>query len=94
MTPDINLPSLLDYLDIGEASLENCLPADNTTPATYSTLNRVSPYLPELQKLSRERISEDKDFAYLLEACPGVDHLVLDDQFAQFLTLPGYDKLD
>jgi len=67
VTPDVILPSLYDYLDIGEASLENCLPADQTTPATYTKLDMVKPYVPELQKASKERISHSKDFAYLME---------------------------
>jgi carboxyl-terminal processing protease len=61
------LPSLYDYLDIGEASLENCLPADQTTPAPYTKLDLVKPFVSELQKSSRERISHSKDFAYLME---------------------------
>jgi carboxyl-terminal processing protease len=68
VTPDVILPSIYDYLDIGEASLENCLPADQTTPADdYVPLGRVKPFVAELQKLSHDRISTNKDFAYLME---------------------------
>ena len=67
VTPEIVLPSPYDYLDIGEASLENSLPADNTTPLEYRHYNLVKPYLAELEKNSRERIQADKDFAYLAE---------------------------
>jgi carboxyl-terminal processing protease len=67
VTPDVILPSIYDYLDIGEASLENCLPADQTTPATYTSLDLVKPYVSELQNSSRERVGHSKDFAYLLE---------------------------
>jgi carboxyl-terminal processing protease len=67
VTPDVILPSIYDYLDIGEASLENCLPADQTTPATYNSLDLVKPYVSELQSASKERVSHSKDFAYLLE---------------------------
>jgi carboxyl-terminal processing protease len=67
VTPDVILPSIWDYMDIGEASLENCLPADQTTPATYTAQEMVKPYLSELQSASKERVSHSKDFAYLLE---------------------------
>jgi carboxyl-terminal processing protease len=65
--PDVVLPSLYDYLDIGEASLDNCLPADNVTPATYSALDLVKPYITELNAHSKERLEKNKDFAYLRE---------------------------
>jgi carboxyl-terminal processing protease len=67
VTPDIILPSLYDYLDIGEASLENCLPADQTTPATFSAIDMAKPYISELTSASKERVGRSKDFAYLLE---------------------------
>jgi carboxyl-terminal processing protease len=67
VTPDIILPSIYDYLDIGEASLENCLPADQTTPATYNQLDQVKPYLTQLQTASKTRVEQSKEFAYLNE---------------------------
>jgi carboxyl-terminal processing protease len=67
VTPDVILPSIYDYLDLGEASLENCLPADQTTPAKYSSLDMVKPYLTELRSASKERVSKSKDFAYIQE---------------------------
>jgi carboxyl-terminal processing protease len=67
VTPDIILPSVYDYLEIGEASLENALEADSIPAATYEALNEVKPHVPELEKSSKERIGKSKDFAYLLE---------------------------
>jgi carboxyl-terminal processing protease len=67
VTPDIILPSIYDYLDIGEAALDNPLPADQTTPASYTPLDQVKPFLTELQAASKVRVSQSKDFAYLLE---------------------------
>jgi carboxyl-terminal processing protease len=67
VTPDIILPSIYDYLDIGEAALDNPLPADQTTPATYTALDQVKPFLSELQTASKVRVSQSKDFSYLLE---------------------------
>jgi carboxyl-terminal processing protease len=65
VTPDIILPSIYDYLDIGEASLENSLPADQTTPASYAPLDQVAPYLTQLQAASKARVEQSKEFAYL-----------------------------
>ena len=67
VTPDIILPSIYDYLDIGEASLENCLPADQTTPANYNSLEQIGPYLTQLQAASKARVEQSKEFAYLTE---------------------------
>lgn len=67
VTPDIILPSVYDYLEIGEASLDNALEADRIKPAEYRPLNMVKQYVPELEKNSKERIGKSKDFSYLLE---------------------------
>lgn len=67
VTPDIVLPSIYDYLDIGEAALDNCLPADQTTPASYTPLDQVKAYLPQLQAASKTRVEQSKEFAYLNE---------------------------
>jgi carboxyl-terminal processing protease len=65
--PDIILPSLYDYLDIGEASLENALEADSIAQADYKPVASLKPYIPDLEKNSKERVAKSKDFAYLLE---------------------------
>ena len=65
--PDMVLPSLNNYAEVGESSLENALAYDTIPKANYEKLNRVQPYLAELQKRSGERVSKDKDFAYLAE---------------------------
>jgi carboxyl-terminal processing protease len=67
VTPDIVLPSLNNYAEIGEASLDNPMAWDTIPSAKYKKLNRIQPLLPELQKRSEERIGADKDFAYLGE---------------------------
>jgi carboxyl-terminal processing protease len=67
LTPDIVLPSIYDHLDIGEASLDNALPPDQTTPATYSAMDLVKPYLTELEANSKARVAANKDFAYIIE---------------------------
>jgi len=68
VTPDIILPSVYDYLDIGESSLDNALEADNIPPAKgYENLGEVKRYVAELDKSSKARVAKSKDFGYLLE---------------------------
>lgn len=67
LTPDVILPSLYDYLDIGEASLDNSLPPDRTTPAEFTPQDQVKPFVSELQANSKARVATSKDFAYVLE---------------------------
>ncbi len=40
---------------------------DEIAPADYEKLNRVKPYLPELEKRSHDRVAASKDFAYVKE---------------------------
>lgn len=67
VVPDIILPSIDDYLEVGEAYLDNPLPHDTIQTAKFDKLNRVAPYLPELLKRSNERVAGSKDFAYVRE---------------------------
>ena len=65
--PDIVLPSVFDYLEIGEEHLPNSMEIDEIQPARYVRLNRVAPYLENLKKLSEARVRQDQDFAYVRE---------------------------
>jgi carboxyl-terminal processing protease len=67
VVPDIILPSIGDYLEVGEVSLENPLAWDEIKPAEYEKLNRVKPYLTELEKRSNSRVAAAKDFDYVRE---------------------------
>jgi len=67
VTPDLILPSVYDYLEIGESSLDNALEADSIPAATYERVGSVKSYLPTLEKNSKARVAQSKDFAYLLE---------------------------
>jgi carboxyl-terminal processing protease len=63
---DIELPSVLNYdTNDGESALPNALPCDEVTSASPENLNRVRPYLAELDERSRQRVAASKDFAYL-----------------------------
>jgi len=67
---DVELPSIDDAADVGERSLPYPLPCDSVTSADHLEelqLNRVKPYLAELQTRSRQRIDKDKDFSYIRE---------------------------
>jgi carboxyl-terminal processing protease len=67
VTPDIILPSPNNHADVGESALENALPWDTITEAKYEKLNRVQPYLVDLQKRSTARVEANPDFQYLKE---------------------------
>jgi len=62
---DIVLPSLTNYIEIGEKTLDNPLPFDTIKPASYQKVNRIAPILPELKKRSEARVAADADFGYL-----------------------------
>ena len=65
--PDLILPTLYDYMEIGEATLPNCLEADHTEKLAYRRVNRVLGHVDTLSKLSNGRISNNQDFSYILE---------------------------
>jgi len=65
VTPDVILPSVYDALKVGEKDSPNALPWDTVPAARYQKLNRVAPYVAELDKRSAARIATDPDFAYL-----------------------------
>ena len=67
VTPDLILPSPYDYMEIGEATLPNCLEADHTEKLNYRRVNRVAGRVEPLTKLSNGRVKGDQDFAYILE---------------------------
>ncbi len=67
VAPDLVLPSLNNYAEVGEVSLENPLPWDEIPSAKYEKLNLIQPILPELRKRSTGRMAADNDFGYLQE---------------------------
>ena len=67
VTPDIILPTPYDYMEIGEATLPNCLEADHTQKLDFRGVNRVAMHIDPLTKRSSARIKDDQDFAYILE---------------------------
>jgi len=67
VSPDIELPSVRSYWDVGERSMEYPLPWDEVPSANPQNLNRVAPYLAALHEKSARRIAADKDFDYIRE---------------------------
>jgi len=67
VTPDVILPSVNNYAEVGEASLENPLPWDTIASAPYEKMNRVEPFVTELKRRSDTRLAADRDWAYVKE---------------------------
>jgi carboxyl-terminal processing protease len=64
---DIELPSLSDAADVGEAELKDPLPWDRVALSDFTRDDHVGPFLHDLQARSAARVAGDKDFAYLGE---------------------------
>ena len=67
VTPDISLPSTYEYMETEEGAEEYALKWDEIKPSDFDKLNRVQPYLAELEKRSAKRVAASKDFAYVRE---------------------------
>lgn len=61
--PDIEIPSMLDYLEVGEEYLPYALPWSLIKPAPYSRFDHLQDVLPELKKRSTERRNKDPRYA-------------------------------
>jgi carboxyl-terminal processing protease len=78
VVPDIILPSVNDYLEVGESSLDDPLPWDTITSAPFEPVNRIQPYLAELEKNSARRVASEKDFGYVREDIERVKRALAD----------------
>ncbi len=65
--PDIVLPSVANYMEVGEASLDYPLPWDTIESARFDKLDRVRPYLDELRRRTEKRQEASTDYAYIRE---------------------------
>src|SRR2546423_1386389 len=65
VTPDLVLPSVNNYGEVGEDPLKNRLDWDTIPSATYEKLNRVEPYLAELKRRFEARSGADPDWGYV-----------------------------
>ncbi len=63
--PDIVLPSVYDYMEIGEEHLPNSLEPDKIPAARFQQLNRAKKYVEQLRANSKARVDESVDFGYV-----------------------------
>lgn len=65
--PDIQIPSVVSVIDVGEKQYDNPLKYDTIETAPYQKTNNVTPALKDtLRARSQARISKDRDFQYLV----------------------------
>lgn len=68
VVPDLILPSIVDALEIGEEHLDHPLAHDRIRQAPdFRPYDRSNLFLPRLKQASEERVSESKDFFYVVE---------------------------
>ena len=65
--PDVQLPSVADFMDLTETSLKNALPYDEIPPAPYSKIDAVTPLLARLREASARRMAASPEFGYIRE---------------------------
>jgi carboxyl-terminal processing protease len=60
---DVVLPSIYDYMDLGESHMDNALKFSRVAPADYKPVNRVTPAIVKtLDVASAHRVAKDADF--------------------------------
>lgn len=68
VVPDLVLPSVRDALEVGEKYAKHALEHDSIRRAPeFKPLNRRNLFLPLLAEKSAERITQNKDFEYVIE---------------------------
>lgn len=68
VVPGIQLPSIMDALEVGEAYLDNALPHDRIRPAAeFRALDAQALFLPKLKEMSEARVAASQDFRYVTE---------------------------
>jgi len=65
VVPDVVLPSVNNYAEIGESSLSNALPWNTIGAVRHDEYARVPQLLPEIHRRSDERVAADRDFGYI-----------------------------
>ena len=63
--PDILLPSPIEAAEWGESQEENALPWDSIERANYTTFSAPNTALNQVEKLHKERVAIDPEFAYI-----------------------------
>ncbi len=65
VVPDIVLPSINNFMEVGEDSMPNALPWDTIPSAKYEPVNIIPPALPALRRRSEARLGQDADFVFI-----------------------------
>jgi carboxyl-terminal processing protease len=65
VTPDIVLPSLLDYIGTSEGDLPRALESDKIDEVDYNSLDQVSAFFTSLRRASAKRVNSDQDYKYI-----------------------------
>lgn len=76
VTPDVIMPSINNYAEIGEDSQPNALPWDTIPSAVFEKAEMLTPYRAELLKRSSARLALDPDIAYAHETIAYYTNLV------------------
>jgi carboxyl-terminal processing protease len=67
VVPDITTPSLFDYDDVGESSLDHVLPWDRIHEIAHTHYNEIKPFVERLSSLHKKRMDLNPDYQLLLE---------------------------
>ncbi|MFZ1519794.1 MAG: carboxy terminal-processing peptidase [Ignavibacteriaceae bacterium] len=67
VVPDISFPTMIDPKDFGESSEPSALPYDEINSAKFTRFSDLKNFIPKLIQNHESRISDNKDFKYLLE---------------------------
>jgi carboxyl-terminal processing protease len=62
VTPDIILPSVNNYAELGEESLEHVLEWDVIKATDYAPLNQIPPLVADLKGKSEKRVAASREF--------------------------------
>ncbi|MHB8720987.1 MAG: carboxy terminal-processing peptidase [Steroidobacteraceae bacterium] len=73
VTPDIELPSLIDANEVGESTRDRALPWDHIEPAVFRVEGDLKATTAALEKLHEERTANSADFRYLREDIAALD---------------------
>lgn len=67
VSPDIELPSLIDHKSFGESSYDNALPWTHIAPVEFRSAGNIASLLPALALRHEQRVAQDKNFLQFQE---------------------------
>lgn len=67
VVPDIILPSVENFMEVGEAAQENALAWDTIEPSRFQKDGSISKLVSDLNRRSTDRVASDRDFDYIRE---------------------------